>query len=442
MRKRLYTLLCGTSLLALTACESSLNNVEEEAAAQTSALTVRLSESQDALFAESDGAQRYSTRYSSAGGFQLMLRQADDNIGTTLGQVEIEEDEYEDIAAEVEAITEGKTTELAKYQAIFNWIVSNVKYDNQGRNTGQTAYNTYTMQLANCQGYSNLMHVMCHAAGLPCINVNGYLSMGGMFAGHAWNAVKIGRNWRICDTTNNQEWLATATSSYEKMLYPELTDETLIADDNFDYGWHNGRVSILRIKTTDEKVTIPYSVKGTMQIENVNPVAALPESVRELYIPASVQLLGVEGEQNLNLYGTHLRAIHVKEDNPYLYSENGVVYTGGGGYYDLYYIPKGIEWVILSDKLTVLGKNAIANLPVVSGLSIPQTVTEIGPSAVENCPNLRLIYAPTNATYSRYDSNGNTITSDKPFDSTFTGLHPDCQIIFGPLPTSIRVVTL
>ncbi|QFQ12804.1 transglutaminase domain-containing protein [Pseudoprevotella muciniphila] len=443
--KILYTILpLLASILLLGSCSSDLDEEVLAEASVTNPIQNQTKDVDESLFAESDGAECYSRKYSLAAGFYRMLARADENVGTTLGMVEITDEQYAEIADEVQYIIEGCTTDDQKFKAIYDWITKNVKYDIDGTNIGQTAYFTFTQKLGNCQGYSNLTRVMCYAAGLRALNINGMLHMGGgLYGGHAWNYVKIDKRWRVVDTTNKRYFEIASVANYETELQPLEVDEVLMVRDDFDYSWHNGFVSVVKIKKTDAIVSIPYSIDGKMQIESVNPTSDVPSGVKELYLPASVSRLGTEDNIGLNYYGTNIEAIHVKSDNTDLYSENGIVYRRNGDEINIYYVPLGMKWVTFSNLLTVLDKNSLYYHPNAFNVVIPSSVKKVEPWAIENCPNVKYIYVPeSGCTYYDFDSNWYETTSSSPTEHTFVGVAEDCQIIKGSAPTGIKPVTI
>ncbi|MBQ9434601.1 MAG: transglutaminase domain-containing protein, partial [Bacteroidales bacterium] len=167
--KRLYAILpLFAAFLLLGSCSSELDEEVLTEKSSTNTIQNQTKDVDESLFAESDGAECYSKKYSLAAGFYRMLARADSTVGTTLGQAaqSTTDEQYQEIAEEVQYIIEGCTTDAQKFTAIYNWITTNVKYDNDGVNIGQTAYFTFTNKLGNCQGYSNLTRVMFHAAGM------------------------------------------------------------------------------------------------------------------------------------------------------------------------------------------------------------------------------------------------------------------------------------
>ena len=48
-----------------------------------------------------------------------------------------------------------------------------------------------------CEGYAKALQLLCHQAGIPCVQQSGVANGGG----HMWVAVKLGDNWYFCDPT-------------------------------------------------------------------------------------------------------------------------------------------------------------------------------------------------------------------------------------------------
>ncbi len=142
-----------------------------------------------------------------------------------------------ELVALADQITAGKTTDLQKTKAIYDWVATNIYY-NYGMVKGTvprtvygvSALGTYKQKNSVCDGYASLTMALCHAAGIPCRKVTGfasgnttdsdwqevwtvysmYLNDGDWetfesnikrYANHAWNEVYIDGEWIILDTT-------------------------------------------------------------------------------------------------------------------------------------------------------------------------------------------------------------------------------------------------
>ncbi|MBR7028634.1 MAG: hypothetical protein IKI05_04430 [Bacteroidaceae bacterium] len=438
--KNFYSLFAIMLSLVLFSCSTDDEAALVNEAENTSPEQVFYTPSQpdDTMFPTADkSTEVYKLDLSD--GLSRCIRKCGDDLGVTLNAGMATEEELETLLPEVEVIIETATTEKQKLDAIYNWVRTNVKYDTQGEVLDQSAYSTFINQKAVCQGYSNLVNVFCHLAGLACFNANGF--MGPYWMGHAWNYVKADDKWYVVDATNSRFYLMTQTASYKNDYFPMMVDVTLFEDDNFKYTWYNGHLAVTEVKQGATALTIPFSVEG-LRISSFNPVKAVPDNVKIVYLGANIIYLGDGNDIGINTYGKKIEAVHVASANTTFYSENGIVYRRNGAEVSLTLVPPAMRWVELSSKLTQLEKNSIYYHNAIETLVIPASVTRIESWAVENAPNLMWIYVPEECTYLSYDSNYNTIESSEPTSNTFVGIHRNCQIIKGAVPTGIKRITL
>ena len=178
MKKSLWLI----SLAAFAACNSdeALSELPESTSETFTAYAPPVAD--ESYFPAEDKSVQLSTLDLSSALYRCVYKVGDD-VGRAFDSTKATEEEADFLQTEAEAIFEGCETEKQKLDAIFNWEVNNVRYDTGGENPGQTAYNTYVNHVANCQGYSNLLNVMCHFAGLQCFNANGFVTQ--YWLGHA-----------------------------------------------------------------------------------------------------------------------------------------------------------------------------------------------------------------------------------------------------------------
>lgn len=124
---------------------------------------------------------------------------------------------YEDIISTVEEITKDCTTDIKKIWAIYDWICRNFAYDIEAMNSGGSAYRNagdpgwaFTNRRAICSGFTKVALIMFRAAGIPCIEVNGYATSASLEDGvenkptgsnHAWNMIYYENSWHYVDVT-------------------------------------------------------------------------------------------------------------------------------------------------------------------------------------------------------------------------------------------------
>lgn len=438
--KKLYTIPLIAFAALLAACSIDHDFVEEvtpQEYAGNSGIFYSSTQPDASLFPTPDGSRELA-KYDPSTALYHCLNKADEELGAQLNEGMATAEELAFLTVEVQKILDKAkaTTENQKLNAIFNWVAQNIKYSYDV--TQHSAYYTYTGKKAICQGYSNLLNVMCHIAGLSCFNGNGLATSSRL--GHAWNYAKADGKWHVVDATHNRRHPLSSLSNYKNYYFPMQIDVTLFEDDNYKYTWYDGHLTITEVKQANAQLTVPYSV-NELRISSFNPLVPIPSNVETVYLGDNIVHLGNSEDYGAYKQGASIEAIHIAESNSTLCSENGIVYRRNGDEVQLLFVPAAMRRVELSSKLTTLEKNAIYDHKAVETLIIPASVKTIESWAVENAPNLLRIYVPEECTYLSYDQNFNTVESSEPTADTFVGVHPNCQIIKG-VPTSIKPVTL
>ncbi len=174
-------------------------------------------------------------------------------------------------------LSEAAGSEREKARAIFRWITANVDYAQDealGRVTLDGSPEAVLARgTAVCGGYADLFTALAQAVGLEAVSIKGFAKGHGFGAGdrvngltnHAWNAVKIGGEWRLLDCTwgagaiergaytkgfnpfyfltpaRQFGWLHFPTDARWQLVTPPLTlaefeDLPLVRDPFFRYG--------------------------------------------------------------------------------------------------------------------------------------------------------------------------------------------------------------
>ena len=315
---------------------------------------------------------------------------------TSMGRMDIKDDEFQEIAKFTsDSIVKEQSTQTEKYREIFRWIRENITYEM----SDPRPYAVFKNKKCVCQGYANLLTVMCHSQGIPTVVVNGYLDP---YGGHAWNYTCPDGVWEVSDPTNGGSSPMSDPSKY-KILTPWEADVNLFSDDHATYRYYDRCLNVHEVKSTASVLVVPYSVGGFV-ISSFNPFA-LPKSVTEIYLGENITTLGSPEDNNMNLViiegiDDNIRAIHVDEANTKLSSHKGIVYRKNGYNEQLYYIPGGMESIELLP-MEVVDKNTIYNHAKVKEIYFPEGTKKISNFAIENCPELERVYVPVGAEYSR-----------------------------------------
>ncbi len=101
-------------------------------------------------------------------------------------------------------LTAGKKTDKEKAQAIYDYVVSTVKYDTKLAATVGNVYlpsadATLISKTGICYDYASLMGVMLRSSGIPTKLVMGSTTYVKEY--HAWNEIYLDGKWVVVDTT-------------------------------------------------------------------------------------------------------------------------------------------------------------------------------------------------------------------------------------------------
>lgn len=316
----------------------------------------------------------------------------------TLGTMNITKEQYGEIKTFTDELLKNYHTETAMYRVIFQWVAGNIKYNNYSKpeyySMGNDPYEVFINRVAVCQGYSNLLTVMCHTQGIPAVVVNGYYSNGAYDYGHAWAYTCPDGVWTVSDPTNRGTWEMKNLNAYAH-LKPMQADADLFSNEMGVYNYFDYTINVKEVHSTENTLTVPYSVGGFV-INSFNPSLELPKDIVELYLGQNIITLGESYNIGLLEKGTHLQAVYIDENNPTLMANKGVVYKKNGGNPQLYYIPGGMTFIELLP-IKVIEKNTVYNHQSVEEIYFPEGTERLEDSAIENCPNLKRIYVPTDA---------------------------------------------
>lgn len=147
-------------------------------------------------------------------------------------------------------LTRPANNDTEKVRAIYRWITENIRYDTDtyfGRSPKGASNDEQTI-LSNrssvCDGYASIFQLLCEHSNIPVQKISGHskgysYKPGNTFqvdtpTNHAWNAVFIGGEWRLVDTT----WGAGVIGQdnrFEKKFtdFYFLTDPELFVVDHF-----------------------------------------------------------------------------------------------------------------------------------------------------------------------------------------------------------------
>ena len=417
--KNVYVLLLAATSTVLAACSEQYEGDNLANQASTEVADAYRAPS----FAEPDGKSQQLSSYNAAENLKVIFNSTGPKIITSMGRgMNITDAQYQEIANFTTNLVSGNKTQTTKYQTIFKWIVNNVTYNHTNVNYSNDPYEVFKNKICVCQGYSNLLVVMCYSQDIPAVVVNGLIN--GM--GHAWAYVCPDGIWQVSDPTNNGSWNMSDPSKYSH-LTPRDADVDLFSDDVAVYRYNDYSLNVDRVTATENPFVVPYSAGGFV-INSFNPKVALPEEITEVYIGENIKTFGEPSDMRLKIsnYGKNLQAIHVDENNPSLLSHKGIVYRKNGDEKQLYYIPGGAEYLEFLP-MEKVDKETVKDHKNVKVIYFPEGCKEFSPSAIEQCTKLEKVYIPEDATF--------------PSNALYR-CPKTVEVIRGSVPSSIKHVTM
>ena len=413
MKKHILVFSLATAGSLFSACDKQYENVEnfpnQEATSTESYYAPD--------FAEPDKSTKLTgTPYEN---LKAIFEATGSSIITDLGRMEITDDQFLEIAEFTDNLVKGYSSQMDKYDVIFKWITKNIKYGQSDPNP----YAVFINKLCVCQGYANLLTVMCHTQDIPTVVVNGFLNGYGVYGGHAWAYTCPDNTWVVSDPTNGGSWKMSNVGGYTH-LFPSEADVDLFADERAIYRYYDYSINVDEVTTTENPLIIPYSAGGFV-ITSFNPSVDLPEAITDVYVGENITTFGETYNMGLNDHGKSLQAIHVDENNPSLMSHKGVVYRKNGDEAQLYYIPGNMRFIELMP-MKIVEKNTIYNHYGVEEIYFPKGTKMIESYAIENCPKLERVYIPDDTEIS---------------DDILYNCPSDVEIIRGE-PSGIKHVTM
>ncbi len=128
----------------------------------------------------------------------------------------------------VRYLKKGAKGDSKTVETLFYWIAINIEYSIELKNKSGShdvdvsADTVFKTKKTVCAGYSNLLFEMCEYAKIECVIINGiaqlYIEELLDTTNHAWNAVKIGKDWKLIDATWGSGGLVFGSTDYDKKI--------------------------------------------------------------------------------------------------------------------------------------------------------------------------------------------------------------------------------
>lgn len=336
-------------------------------------------------FAEDDGSTNLSQRSAGYKSYKL-LQAAGPEVGMSLGNISITDEQYAEIKAFTDELVANCVTDEQIHSIVHSWLVNNIQYEHYGY-VDNNPYPVFKNKKAICQGYANLMKVMLHSQGVPCVLTNGYIPAGG----HAWCNAYFNGTWYASDPTNNHYFKSSAYGS-NKHYEPTSIDAVLFEDEFCTYSYYEAQLNVNSIKEGHETVSIPYSAGG-FTVSMLSPIINVPTSVKEIYVGANITSFG-ENIIGLSARSTTIERIHIDPVNTKFESfSTGVYYKDRTGD-NLIMVAPGAKHIELKPIALFDKECVIKGLPNLETITFVPGTAKIDAWAVERCPKLHTVYMP------------------------------------------------
>lgn len=328
---------------------------------------------------------------------KLLTETLDPSKAIFLTENEASDSEVNEIKEATDQIIKGAKNQTEKYQKIFKWITSNIKYGA----SDNSAYATFKNRKAVCQGYANLLKLMCYTQKIPAFVVGGFLYVNGkQIGGHAWNYVNTDGIWRVSDPTNNHEYKMSDLPKYQHELVPLVFYINLYENNDFTIGFKDSKLSLIEIKNkAPNRFFVPYSYQG-FKISSFDPDKLIPSNVNEVIFNKNISSIGniknsVSGLVNSH-NGKNLKAIYIVKENPFFESDGSVIFNKSSK--ELIFPLETTEEITLKAG-TDFGKNIIFGLKNLKKITFPTSAKVIESYAIEDCPSLIEVTIPKGCKY-------------------------------------------
>lgn len=184
------------------------------------------------------------TKYSTKQTATIKVKLNDQNAPYLISSQMINFTETSETVKKAKELSEGKETDIEKVDAIYNYVISNIVYDNDKAKTVQSGYLPSVDEILKinkgiCYDYSSLMAAMLRSESIPTKLVTGYSS--NLSAFHAWNEVYtketgwISLNELYFDSEQWKMMDSTIASSAKQSNSPRVMEYTNKLIDNKYY---------------------------------------------------------------------------------------------------------------------------------------------------------------------------------------------------------------
>ncbi|HEX3527955.1 MAG TPA: transglutaminase domain-containing protein [Thermoanaerobaculia bacterium] len=159
------------------------------------------------------------TRPKPESGQSFPVAVTDDNRAYLEPSAYVQSDDPE-IRAAAQSVVEGEKDMYLAGQKLQRWVTRNMNFDLGIVFAPSTEI--FKSRRGTCAGYAMLLTAMARSVGIPARYVLGYVYLDGMFGGHAWVEIKVGKEWIPLDAAVPSD--APADATHLALLRTSLVD--------------------------------------------------------------------------------------------------------------------------------------------------------------------------------------------------------------------------
>jgi transglutaminase-like putative cysteine protease len=123
---------------------------------------------------------------------------------------------------EVSATFKETDSTATKVKKIHDYVAKNIVYKLVSPDN-HSIVGAFDKRIAKCDGYAKAFLYLCEKAGIECVYVIGAPIVNIDDYGHAWNKVKIGKNWYVVDVTSDDREGNTGFVVYDYFMISDST---------------------------------------------------------------------------------------------------------------------------------------------------------------------------------------------------------------------------
>lgn len=337
-----------------------------------------------------------------------------------------------------DSLVSGKTSDLEKARAIFDWVSQNIAYDYTAYGYSERgellnddekymrysqatdAFYTFYNRRGVCDGYAHLSWLMLTIAEIPGAYISGLAHGGGR---HAWNAVYCDGRWILFDATWKRWDMAPDYHDAGLIQYSDGVFCRSMSGDGIIWYW------IFQGYPCPADVTIPAGVIeiNTEAFINCSSMTSvtIPDGVVQVNMsafegctnltsvtfPASVTLIKSDAFKGCSSLSniTFLGGMPTIEEGAF----DGTAWLGNQGDFAINgsilvkYNGSDSE-VVIPSGVTAIADSAFRSNYAISRVVIPEGVTAIGEEAFSYCRNLSEVVIPASVNTIGWDAFADT----------------------------------